>query len=77
MEESFAFDEAKMFPGSVDAFETEMFADFLKSGNDPFALQMFLEEGVYLRLALREAIHTKEQYCNCLQYSTKSYSQVR
>jgi hypothetical protein len=37
-----------------------MFADFLKGGNDPFALLMFLEEGVYLRLALSEAIHTKE-----------------
>ena len=77
MEESFAFDEAQMLASGVDAFEPEMFADFLKGRNDPFALLMFLKEGVYLCLALSEAIHTKESYCKYLQYSTKSYSQER
>jgi hypothetical protein len=66
-----------MFPGGVDAFEPEMLADFLKGGNDPFALLMFLEEGVYLCLTLSEAVHAEEQYCNYLQYSTKSYSQAK
>ena len=60
MEQAFAFDEAQMFPGGVDAFEAEMLADLLKGGNDPFALLVFLEEGVYLRLTLSELIHTKE-----------------
>jgi len=77
MEEAFTFDKAQMFPGSIDAFEPEMFADLLKGGNDALALLVFLEKGVYLRLALSEAIHTKEQYCKHLQYSTESYSQGR
>jgi hypothetical protein len=63
MEQAFAFNEPEMFPGGVDAFEPEISADFLKSGDDPFAPLMFLKEGVYLRLTLSKPIHTKELYC--------------
>ena len=42
MEEAFAFDKPQMFPGGVDAFEPEMFADLLKGGNGAFAPLVFL-----------------------------------
>ena len=63
MEESFAFDKPEVFPGGVDAFESEMFADFLKGWNGAFAPLVFLKEGVYLRLALSKPIHHKAEYC--------------
>jgi hypothetical protein len=52
-----------MFPGGIDAFEAEMLADLQKGGDAPLAPLIFLEERVYLRLALSEAIHTEAQYC--------------
>ena len=77
MKEPFALDEPEMLARGVDAFKTEMLANLLERGSDAFAPLVFLKEGIYLRLPLCKAIHAKELYCKHLQYSTKSYSQVR